>query len=313
MKTWKIITIAVLALAVSGATVASAYAYCWWGLGTTAPNKPYTVTTNPYIAAPPDGITTATPSTPTAPILTTTTPTQAPATTTTTPTQITPSTQTLAPIIQTNTQTPTLYTPPTTQITTPGYNTYGGWGGCMGRLGYGTTTPNTATTTATPLTIDQATQIATTYVTSLGNPDLKVTQVEEYTANFYVLVSERSTGYGAFELLINKYTGVVTPEMGPNMMWNTKYTFNTGYCNWFRGTTAAPTITLDQTKATAQQYLSGYLPGTTVGDVTTLYGYYTVEVLSAGNPFGMLSVNAYTGQVWYHTWHGAFVQEAIIA
>jgi hypothetical protein len=23
---------------------------------------------------------------------------------------------------------------------------------------------------------------------------------------------------------------------------------------------------------------------------------------------GMLSVNGYTGQIWYHTWHGAFVQ-----
>ena len=23
---------------------------------------------------------------------------------------------------------------------------------------------------------------------------------------------------------------------------------------------------------------------------------------------GMLSVNGYTGQVWYHTWHGPFVQ-----
>ncbi len=22
-----------------------------------------------------------------------------------------------------------------------------------------------------------------------------------------------------------------------------------------------------------------------------------------------LSLNAYTGQVWYHTWHGTFVQE----
>jgi hypothetical protein len=23
----------------------------------------------------------------------------------------------------------------------------------------------------------------------------------------------------------------------------------------------------------------------------------------------MLSVNGYTGQVWYHTWHGSFIQE----
>jgi hypothetical protein len=186
-------------------------------------------------------------------------------------------------------------------------------GGCMGRWGYTTGYP---TTTATvPLTIDQALQTAQTYVASLNNPDLKVTQVEEYTANFYVEVGEKSTSVGAFQLLINKVNGVVTPEMGPNMMWNTKYTFGAGYCNWFRGTTttATPTVTVDQAKANAQQYLTAYLPGTTVGDVTTFYGYYNVEVLNAGNAYGMLSVNSYTGQVWYHTWHGTFVQELVVS
>jgi len=28
-----------------------------------------------------------------------------------------------------------------------------------------------------------------------------------------------------------------------------------------------------------------------------------------GKVIGMLSVNGTSGQVWYHTWHGAFVQE----
>jgi hypothetical protein len=40
-----------------------------------------------------------------------------------------------------------------------------------------------------------------------------------------------------------------------------------------------------------------------------LYGYFTFDVLRDGRPVGMLSVNAYTGQVWYHGWHGAFVRE----
>jgi hypothetical protein len=38
-------------------------------------------------------------------------------------------------------------------------------------------------------------------------------------AFFYVLSHEKSTGLGAFEMLINKYTGGTYPEMGPNMMW----------------------------------------------------------------------------------------------
>ncbi len=270
MKPWKIATISIVALAAAALTVGSVLAFCGW------------------VFRPADTY---------GPLYAPTVPT-------------TKTNQTLPPVTQTNTQTPTLYTP-NIQITTPGYPGYGygGMGGCMGgRWGYGATYPSTLT--SIPLTIDQAAQIAKTYVTSLNNPDLTVTQVEEYTANFYVQVNEVSTGYGAFQLLINKATGVVTPEMGPNMMWNTKYTFGAGYCNWLRGTTTAtPTVTLDQAKANTQQYLNAYLPGTTVGDVTTFYGYYNVEILNAGTTYGMLSVNAYTGQVWYHTWHGTFTQE----
>ena len=220
--------------------------------------------------------------------------------------------QTLAPVTQTNTQTPTLYTPPT-QVVSPGSGTGWGWGGCRGRLANGIFGVPTTTST-TPLTISQAVDIAKTYVASLNNPDLTVKQVEEYTNNFYVAVGQISTGDGAFELLINKVTGIVSPEPGPNMMWNTQYSFGTGWCNWARGTgTATPTVTSDQAVVDAQQYLNTYLAGTTTGDVTVFPGHYTVEVLSNGSPYGMLSVNSFTGQVWYHTWHGAFIQEQAVS
>jgi hypothetical protein len=211
-----------------------------------------------------------------------------------------------APVTQTDTQTPTLYTP-----AYPNQG-YGGWGGCMGRWGWGQA--GAQTTAATPLTIAQATEVAKTYVASLTNPDLTVKQIEEYQNNFYVAVMEKSTGNGAFELLINKATGIVTPEPGPNMMWNTQYTFGAGFCNWLRGTTTAtPTVTADQAKIDAQQYLDSYIQGITVGDVTAFHGYYTVEILNNGAPYGMLSVNGVTGQVWFHAWHGAFVQEQTVS
>jgi hypothetical protein len=178
--------------------------------------------------------------------------------------------------------------------------------GCMGRNGYYIGTP----TTATSLTITTAVGIAQQYVGSLSNKDLAVDEVEEYTQNFYVLVKENSTGRGAFELLIDKYTGSIAPEMGPNMMWNTKYgMMSTGMMGWTIGTTAAPmTVTVDQAKADAQAFLNANYPGTTVGNVDTFYGYYHIDALQAGTTYGMLSVNGYTGQVWYHTWHGAFIQ-----
>ena len=210
-----------------------------------------------------------------------------------------------------------------TQPSTQTYpNQYGGFGrGCMG-FGTGIAAPSYTTNTTTPLTIDQATQAAQRYVTALNNPDLKVTEVEEYTNNFYVQVHEVSTGNGSFELLVDKYTGNVYPELGPNMMWNTKYTATTGMMgifNGFRGMmglqrTASTTMTVnvDQAKADAQQFLNANYAGTTVGDATAFYGYYTIEVLQNGGTYGMLSVNGYTGQVWYHTWHGTFIQQTEI-
>jgi hypothetical protein len=176
------------------------------------------------------------------------------------------------------------------------------------------------------ISITTAQTNAENYVASLNNPVLTVKQVEEYANNFYVQVTEQSTGNGAFELIVDKYTGEVFPEMGPNMMWNTKYQSLTGsggmmnngmmgtggmmsgYSNNVTPTTTLP-VDLAQAKVAAEQYLNANYPGTTTGDITTFYGYYTIEVLNGATTQGMLSVNGYTGQVWYHTWHGNFIQE----
>ena len=71
--------------------------------------------------------------------------------------------------------------------------------------------------------MDQAAKAARQTVAAYGNPDLTLTEVMEFENNFYVEVKEQSTGIHAFELLVDRYTGVVSPEPGPNMMWNTRY------------------------------------------------------------------------------------------
>jgi len=184
-------------------------------------------------------------------------------------------------------------------------------GGCHGILGYNGYAGSAYSNNGAAITIDTAVTIAQRYLTSLNNPDLAIDEVEEYTQNFYVLFYEKNTGNGAFEMLIDKYTGGIYPEMGPNMMWNTKYgMMSGGMMSWVRGTpTAVMPITVDQAKANAQQYLNAKLAGTTVGDATTFYGYYHIDVLLSNKTYSMLSVNGYTGQVWYHSWHGTFVQQ----
>ncbi len=178
-------------------------------------------------------------------------------------------------------------------------NGYWGAGAGYAGSGYGA---NTTGINATPITIEKAKESVEQYLTSTGNSDLKLSEVIEFDNNFYAGVKEQSTGIHAFELLVDKYTGAVFPEMGPNMMWNTKY----GHMNW--NTSAQTNISEEQALKNAQNYLDKVLPGTKVGDADAFYGYYTIEVLKDGNIYGMLSVNSYTGAVWYHNWHGAFVK-----
>jgi hypothetical protein len=80
-------------------------------------------------------------------------------------------------------------------------------------------------------------------------------------------------------------------------------------------TTAPSTTTsvsLADAHTLAQRWLDSNEPGVTVetgGD--TFPGYYTLETLKGGKVItGMMSVNASTGAVWPHWWHGAFIAKS---
>ena len=76
--------------------------------------------------------------------------------------------------------------------------------------------------------------------------------------------------------------------------------------------TAKMPVTAEQASKLAQQYLDTQKTGLTIEkDLDVFYGYYTLHSLDkVGNTVGMLSVNGYTGQVWYHIWDGKFISEA---
>jgi hypothetical protein len=208
----------------------------------------------------------------------------------------------------------------------------GGGQGMMGGV-YGQSSQNQGQ----PIGLDQAVKNVQSYVDQTGNKGLVVDEVMEFQNNYYAIVKEKNTGTGAFELLVNKATGQVFPEMGPNMMWNTKYGMHSAGSNGLYGgiqrmmsgqgglmegsaqgmmsgqyPVTAPsgpmTVTADQAKSLAQQWLDQNQKGSTTETPDQFYGYYTVHTLKDGKVSGMLSVNGYTGQVWYHSWHGNFVQ-----
>jgi len=167
-----------------------------------------------------------------------------------------------------------------------------------------------ATTPSGGLTIEEAHAAAEQYIARLGYPNLEVAEVMEFERNFYVIVRETDTGIGAMELLVDKWTGAVGPEMGPNMMWNGKYGMH-GRSGWMMGGGARITnsLTAEEALQVAQRWLSVYRPGVTTEEhADPFYGYYTIHTLKDGEIEGMLSVHGTTGQVWYHTWHGSFIQ-----
>lgn len=164
-----------------------------------------------------------------------------------------------------------------------------------------------------PIIIEQAKDAVEKYVAGLGYSNLEVDEVMEFTQNFYAIVRETDTAIGAMELLVDKYSGVVGPEYGPNMMWNAKYGMHQGgaasCCT--TGGTASDTMTVkpEEALSIAQRWLDTNRPGvSTESHADPFYGYYTVHTLKDGKVNGMLSVHGATGQVWYHNWHGDFIQ-----
>ncbi len=159
-----------------------------------------------------------------------------------------------------------------------------------------------------PLSIHEAEEAVEGYLAARGQAHLEVAEVMEFERNFYAIVREPDTGVGAMELLIDKDTGSVGPEMGPNMMWNARYGMHRRG-RMMGGDDDANAILPEEALTIANRWLERSRPGVRADEhVDPFYGYYTIHTLRDGEIEGMLSVHGTTGQVWYHTWHGPFIQ-----
>ena len=182
---------------------------------------------------------------------------------------------------------------------------------------------NGANSNVKPLTVDQAKQAVEGYLKGLNNPDLELKETMIFDNNAYARITEKSTGIGAMELLVDPASLSVFPEYGPNMMWNLKYGHMSGTgmmggnrrgmmgsYNTNQGSASATmTVTSEQAVQLARQYLDRQFPGYQAAtDPDPFYGYYTIDILKDDKPTGMLSVNGFSGQVFLHTWHGTFIE-----
>lgn len=178
-----------------------------------------------------------------------------------------------------------------------------GPGGMMG--GY----PRSLPAGTQVISIDQAQRNVEQYIAAYGGSNLVLDELIEFQDNFYAIVKEKSTGTGAFELLVDRVTGTVAPEPGPDMMWNTRYGMMAGGMMGAFRPSGTMTVTGDRAAEIAQAWLDANVPGARTETPDQFYGYYTVHFTQNGQVAGMLSVNGYSGQVWFHSWHGAFIQQ----
>lgn len=173
--------------------------------------------------------------------------------------------------------------------------------------------------------------------------DLRVGEVIEFERNYYAVL-EKPDGARATEVLVNPDTGSVALEYGPAMMWNTRYgmmgdhmgggmmggsggmmdgggtsgggmmggsgnvTGGTGMMGdpGRGGYTGERTVGPQEARQIANRWLRDNRKGLRAGEAEDFPGYYTLETFRGDRLAGMMSVNEFTGAVWYHTWHGRF-------
>lgn len=171
----------------------------------------------------------------------------------------------------------------------------GGWSGMPMTGGYA----GSAWRDGEPVdSLDQARERAEAFAEQLG-PDLQVGEVMRFSENFYAELEE-ADGTLATEVLVDPASGATRLELGPAMMWNTRYGMMTR--------PGGPTrISADQARDIAARWAEDH-DGLDVGEAEAFPGYYTLHTLRDGRIDGMLSVNAATGDVWYHGWHGDFIE-----
>lgn len=191
-----------------------------------------------------------------------------------------------------------------------------------GMMGQGMGGHHAADPAEEPLSLEAVTTALTDYLATLDNSTLGLGAIMLFDNHAYAQIADTTAGRGAFEVLVDYTTGAVYPEHGPTRMWNTEYGMlsNAPQAEMVMGGMmrgmmggyapgATVQVTAEQAVEIAQEYLAAYQAGQTVDtSVTTFPGYYTLHTLQDGVVVGVMSVNAYSGQVFPHHWHGTLLE-----
>jgi hypothetical protein len=186
----------------------------------------------------------------------------------------------------------------------------GAWMGSSGMM------PSIVSSSAEPLSLEDAAHAVEEYLQAVGLSEFEIGEVMIFGNHAYAQVVDE-LGYGAFEVLVDPVTQFVSLEYGPAMMWNIEFGMMGGRGGMMGGgmmggtliTASDETISADEAIDLAQNYLDRHLPALNADEHADAFpGYYTIHTQQDGETVGMLSVNAFSGDVWYHSWHGTFIE-----
>lgn len=151
-----------------------------------------------------------------------------------------------------------------------------------------------------PIAQDEALKNMQSFATQYG-PNVKIKDAMSFSSNYYAVLNDTASNQDIAEILVDRYSGATYPEPGPNMMWNTR--FGAG-----RTRAGGTDYDLAGAQKLAEDFLTGYLPGAQIQESHAMPGYYTFD-FGRNETEGMLSVNAFSGHIWVHTWHGPYLGE----
>ena len=132
-----------------------------------------------------------------------------------------------------------------------------------------------------------------------SNSTLEISELWEYGTVYKAELSD-TKGAKAFDLMVDKFTGAVMPEMGMSMMLNASYG-KAMYKTSFFGKNLA--LTPQQATEIAQTFVEKNALGYILDTPEIYPGYYKFHTTPTG--FGMdIMVNGYNGGVWMNTVFG---------
>jgi hypothetical protein len=172
--------------------------------------------------------------------------------------------------------------------------------GSMGSMMFGNTISYGSLDRLDPITDLIDAQAAFDAFINASNSNLKISETWEY-GTVYKAELVDTKGAKAFDLIADKFTGAVTPEMGMSMMLNASYGMYL-----YKTSTSGKNLSLssDQATAKAQTFVNNNTLGYTLGAPEVYPGYYKFHTTHGGGLGMDIMVDGYDGDIWMNTYLG---------